>query len=304
MEKNLAPIVLFVYNRLNHTKRTIEALKNNFLAEKSELFIFSDGPKRKEDVIKVKEVRKYIHHLTGFKQVNVMERAENYGLAQSIVTGVNEIISQYGKVIVLEDDLITDINFLTYMNEGLIKYQEDTRVFSVTGYSYLKKGPSEPFFLKICSSWSWGTWKDRWQKYDLSCKGWEVLKSDRQLRKKFNYDNSYPFYNLLEHQIKDHRTNSWAIIWYWTVFKNEGLTLYPPISLVNNVGFDGSGEHCGTTKTIHENFLCEHVQKEWELDSDVLELPRIRKQASKAIWWQTTPMEKILLIKGVCNRRC
>ena len=159
MEKNLAPIVLFVYNRLNHTKRTIEALKNNFLAEKSELFIFSDGPKRKEDVIKVKEVRKYIHHLTGFKQVNVMERAENYGLAQSIVTGVNEIISQYGKVIVLEDDLITDINFLTYMNEGLIKYQEDTRVFSVTGYSYLKKGPSEPFFLKICSSWSWGTWK-------------------------------------------------------------------------------------------------------------------------------------------------
>jgi len=37
----LSPIVLFIYKRLWHTHQTIEALKNNELAEKSTLFILS-----------------------------------------------------------------------------------------------------------------------------------------------------------------------------------------------------------------------------------------------------------------------
>ena len=303
MEKNLAPIVLFVYNRLEHTKKTIEALKKNHLAEESELFIYSDGPKRDDDIIKVKAVRNYIHQAEGFKQINIREREKNYGLAQSVVLGVNEVISQYGKVIVLEDDLITDSNFLTYMNYGLNKYQNDSQVYSITGYSFLKKGleNDETYFLKIFSSWSWGTWKDRWKKYDSDCEDWVVLKRDRRLRRKFDYDYSYPYYYLFKSQMSDDTTNSWAIKWYWTIFKNEGLTLYPPISLVNNEGFDGSGEHHVKAKIIKSmnDMSFNDIQKEWKFDSDVLEQKKMRKKVAKSIWQQTVYIEKRRVIKDI-----
>lgn len=303
MEKNLAPIILFVYNRLEHTKKTIEALKKNHLAEESELFIYSDGPKRDDDIIKVKAVRNYIHQVEGFKQINIREREKNYGLAQSVVLGVNEVISQYGKVIVLEDDLITDNNFLTYMNYGLNKYQKDSQVYIITGYSYLKKGleNGETYFLKISTSWSWGTWKDRWQKYDAACEGWTVLKRDRRLRRKFDYDYSYPYYDLLKSQMTDEKINSWAIKWYWTIFKNEGLTLYPPISLVNNEGFDGSGEH-GAKAKMKKNMSdlsVNDIQREWKFDTDVLEQRKMRKKVAKAIWQQTVYIEKRRIIKDI-----
>lgn len=303
MEKKLAPIVLFVYNRLVHTKKTIEALKRNHLAEESELFIYSDGPKRDDDIIKVKEVRNYIHQIEGFKQINIREREKNYGLAQSIVMGVNEVIAQYGKVIVLEDDLITDNNFLMYMNYGLNKYQNDLQVYSIAGYSYLHKGleNGETYFLKISTSWSWGTWKDRWQKYDSACEGWTVLKKNRRLRRKFDYDFSYPFYYILKNQMTDERTNSWAIKWYWTIFKNEGLTLYPPISLVSNEGFDGSGEH-GVRAKIQNNMsdLSVHdIQREWKYSNDVLEHKKMRKKVAKALWQQLFNFQKRIVIKDI-----
>ena len=299
MGENLAPIVLFVYNRLKHTKKTIDALQNNYLAENSELFIFSDGPQKDEDIVKVKEVRDYIHQVKGFKQVHVKEREKNYGIEQSIVLGVNEIISQYGKVIVLEDDLVTDVNFLLYMNRGLDKYQKNLKVYSISGYSYLKEGveSGDTYFLKICTSWSWATWKDRWQKYDVDCKDWEMLKVDRRRRREFDYDYSYPFYNLLKRELKDKTISAWDIKWYWTIFKNEGLTLFPPKSLVNNEGFDGSGVHCSKNQKGYERSIYNDIQREWEFSDDVFEQQIIRKQIAKSIWKQTTFIDKIQIIR-------
>lgn len=303
MEKDLAPIVLFVYNRLEHAKKTIEALKKNHLAEESELFIFSDGPRRDDDIIKVKEVRNYIHQVEGFKQINIIEREKNYGLAQAIVSGVTEVLSQYDKAIVLEDDFVTDVNFLTFMNYGLNKYQNDLQVYSITGYSYLNKGlkNGETYFLRVTTSRSWGTWKDRWQKYDADCEGWTVLKRDRRLRREFDYDFSYPYYDLLKSQMTDERTNSWAIKWYWTIFKNKGLTLYPPISLVSNEGLDGSGEH-GVKAKIQRDMidLSGHdIQREWEFTSDILEKKKMRKKVAKALWQELYNVHKRIIIKDI-----
>ncbi len=244
--KSLAPIILFVYNRPNHTKRTIEALSANYLAEKSELFIYSDAPKNESEQENVEAVRNYIKMINGFKKVKIIERTQNFGLVKSIKEGVSEIVNSFGKVIVIEDDLITHPQFLEFVNKALDLYEEKKEVFSITGYSHFDFKENEVFnqlyFAKIISTWTWATWSDRWAFYDDNITDTKILNSDKKVRRKFNYDNSYNYYKLLNDQRRG-MGKSWGIIWYWNVFKVGGVTLYPTATLVEQIGFDGSGEN-------------------------------------------------------------
>ena len=162
--KNLAPIVLFVYNRPLHTKQTIEALQKNELAKESELFIYSDAPKSSEVQSDVDEIREYIKSINGFKKVTIVERDENWGLANSIIDGVTKIVNEYGKIIVLEDDLVTSPYFLRFMNDSLARYETEERVWHISGYSqpFNKLNIKEHFFIKPTTCWGWGTWLNRW----------------------------------------------------------------------------------------------------------------------------------------------
>lgn len=257
----LAPIVLFVYNRMEHTKQTVEALLQNDLAIESDLYVYSDGSKDGEEG-KVESVREYIRTIKGFKNVYIIEREKNWGLANSIIAGVTETIETCGKVIVLEDDFVCAKCFLMYMNRALDKYSAEKKVFSITGYSFLQDEEAEDvpdtYFASITSSRTWATWKDRWQYFDEGAKGYRRLTWDYKLRRKFNYDNTYAYYSMLKQQMKQNtfikrvlgtfphkKIDSWAIRWYWSVFKQGGLTLYPRQSLTVHIGYDGSGTHCG-----------------------------------------------------------
>ncbi len=114
-----APVVLFVYNRLELTKRTVAALQRNVLAAETDLIVFSDAAKNPKDEFKVNLVRAFISSLTGFRSVSVHLRDVNFGLSNSIIDGVTTVVNEYGSVIVLEDDLITSQYFLQFMNDGL-----------------------------------------------------------------------------------------------------------------------------------------------------------------------------------------
>lgn len=250
MENNLAPIALFVYNRLEHTKQTIEALQRNTLATESDLYIFSDGAKNESAEHNVNNVRKHLKTISGFKNINIIERKENFGLAKSIITGVTEILNKHGKIIVLEDDLITSKYFLQYMNEGLKLYQNDKNVASIHGYTFpIKNTLPETFFIKGADCWGWGTWSRAWKYFEED--GQKLLDkiNNKGLAKEFNFGDNYPYTKMLKGQIKG-QNNSWAIRWYASAFINNMLTLYPGKSLVNNIGLDNSGTHCNDDKTL------------------------------------------------------
>jgi len=163
-----APIVLFTYNRPWHTRRTIEALQKNHLASESVIFIFSDGPKTEEDEPKVEEVRKFLKTIQGFKQIEIIEREKNWGLAKNIIDGVTKVVNEYGKVIVLEDDIVTSPSFLKFMNEALNRFEDKEKVMHISGYMYPIKteGLPDTFFIKPTSCWGWATWKRAWKFFE------------------------------------------------------------------------------------------------------------------------------------------
>ena len=151
-----APIVLFVYNRPYHLKKTINYLKKNTLAKKSKLIIFSDGPKAIKDADNVKKVRIYIRNIKGFNNIKIIEREKNFGLSKNIISGVTQVFKDYEKAIVLEDDILVEKNFLTFMNEGLRLYAKKKLVASIHGYVYpltLTDHKTRYFFIKGADCW-------------------------------------------------------------------------------------------------------------------------------------------------------
>lgn len=246
----LAPILLFVYNRPDHAKATIEALEKNELASQSLLYIYSDGAKNDEkDKVAVSNVRKVISNVEGFKKVFVVERDRNIGLGRNIIDGVTTIVNQYGKVIVLEDDIVTSRYFLPYMNTALERYKEDSKVMCVSGYtppmdvSTIKE---ETFFMSWPDCWGWGTWKRAWDKFDRNPEK-IVKEADSKLIDRINVDGTAPG---MWGQVLDNykgRKYTWAIFFHIAICKCEGLTLYSKHSLTSNRGMDGSGDNSGTT---------------------------------------------------------
>ncbi len=232
---NLAPIVLFVYNRLDITQQTVEALSNNVYAAESDLIIFSDGPKNNVDERKVTGVRNYVKNITGFKTVTISYRDNNLGLANSITAGVTEIVNKYGKIIVLEDDLITSHYFLKFMNEGLNKFEDNEEVASINGYILPITGLPEIFFLKYADCLGWATWQRAWRLFERDvCKLLVNIRNRKSLGE-FNFGFTYPYFDMLRGQAIG-QNDSWAVKWYASVFVNNRVSLFPGKSLVFHNG--------------------------------------------------------------------
>ena len=234
----LAPIVIFTYNRPLHTRQTVEALLKNEYASESDLIVFSDAPKNEIARKGVEETRSYVKSITGFKSLRVVERAKNYGLANNIIDGVTSVVNEFGRIIVLEDDLLTSPYFLKFMNEALEKYEKVDEVVSVHGYLYpVKEKVPTNFFLRHTDSLGWGTWVKSWTVFNPN--GEYLLSELERLRllRDFNFNNSYDFVKMLRAQISG-LNNSWAIRWYASTFLAKKISLYPNISLVFHNGND------------------------------------------------------------------
>jgi len=246
----LAPLVVFAYNRPEHIKKTIDAITKNHLADETEVYIYSDAAKNEESIEKVKLVREYLDSLletTLFKSLKIIKSKTNKGLANSVINGVNETFKKYRKVIVLEDDLVSSLDFLQYMNSGLDYYEKNSKIWSISGYTFNidipKDYKSEIYLSYRGCSWGWATWKDRWEKIDWDVSDYYEFKTNKALRKKFNCGGR-DMSDMLDSQMQ-RKIDSWAIRWCYSQSKQEMLTVYPVVSRIKNIGFDGTGTHSG-----------------------------------------------------------
>lgn len=240
-----APILLFVYNRPQHTQRGVESLLHNDLARDSRLIVYSDAPKTAADADSVRQVREYIHSISGFKEIEIVERTENWGLARSIIDGVTAAVNRYGRVIVLEDDLVVAPYFLQFMNDALETYKDEPRVGHIQACDFTHDASlPDTFLIKWTGSWGWATWDRAWHLFQPD--GTKLLTELRQRRltRTFDFNGAYGFTRMLLRQIQG-RNNSWAIRWNASLFLRDVLSLNVGKSLVRNEGFDGSGTNCG-----------------------------------------------------------
>ncbi len=255
---SLAPIVLFTYNRPDHTRRSLEALRNNHLSNRSVLYIFSDGYRGEADKGEVMKVRELIRAVEGFAEVHIEERAGNTGLSRNIIEGVTQIINEHGKVIVLEDDLITSPIFLPFMNEALERYQQEEKIAHVHGFCFPLQELPDAFLIKWTGSWGWGTWKRAWNLFNPDGEALLAELKRRKLQKEFDFNGNYPYTRMLKKQVRG-ENDSWAIRWNASLFLNDRLSLNAGKSLVQNIGFDGSGRHSGRdeiyTTSLHREAL-------------------------------------------------
>lgn len=253
-----APVVIFLYNRPEHTKQMLECLDSNYGIENTEVFIFCDGPKGKSIDKKIESVRQIateFEKTSSARRVKLFFSNHNNGLANSVIGGVSRVISKYKRVIVLEDDILVDKLFLKYINEALIFYQNCKNIWSITGYSFemkaLRRYKHDIYYSYRGCSWSWATWLDRWNLVDWNVESFNIDKKNLNTICRFNR-GGLDLFDMLTDQMEG-RIDSWAVRWCYSQSKNNMYTIYPRYALVKNIGCDGSGTHSGITDKFVSN---------------------------------------------------
>ena len=271
--KELSPIVLFTYNRCDELKQAINNLKKAKLADESILYVFSDGPKSEEDVSDVKLVRNYLNEITGFKKVILNFSEVNKGLANSIISGVSEILKEHGKIIVLEDDLLVSKNFLVFMNQGLTYYQSNPKIISICGYNMgVKINESnvytyDAFFAKRSASWGWATWDNKWQDIDWNVNDFETFSKDKDKVREFKKYGS-DLFRMLNRQQKG-EINSWAVRYNYHQYKYDLYSVFPMISKIRNIGFSEHATHTNQKYNRFDVDLDETSQYDFKFQEEI-----------------------------------
>jgi hypothetical protein len=242
----LAPIALFVYKRPEHTRRAVEALRENELAKYSDLFVFADGAKGETDVLNVRMVRELIRKVDGFRSITLIERERNFGGAGSIVSAITQLCKERGRLIAVEDDVVTAPDFLAFMNHGLDRYKDEPRVFSVTGHNFPIPVPASYPYDAYCSyrscSWGWGTWVDRWEKAEWSVSEFQDFIVNREQQERLSLGGDDLTW-MLTRRVTAKVKAPWDVVWAYTHSKYNAVAICAVVSKVYNTGFDGSGTH-------------------------------------------------------------
>lgn len=278
-DRPLAPVAVFAYKRPAHLRKTLESLQRDPLFKHSDIHIYCDGPRTDAEVVAVRQTREVVREFATPRTRLVLKDC-NQGLRKSIVEGVGELAEGQGRVIVVEDDLVVGSQFLSFMNAALDRYVDDDTIYQVSGHQFpVAIAPGEsPLFLPFTTTWGWATWKRAWRHFDASGEGYQALVDDKQLRRRFDLEGCYPYFRMLQKQ-QAGQLDSWGILWYLSVFRRQGRTVFPRRSLVCNIGFDGSGTHCSSgSGTVHR-------QTRWpEMNCSAMpEVPALDQSAAELI---------------------
>jgi hypothetical protein len=290
-ELNQVPIIIFAYNRPGHLSSLIEGLKrcNNY--QKFKYFVFVDGPKTQYDQDQILSIRNVIENSWLNKTAEVHFEPQNQGLAKSVISGVNKVLENHDRLIVLEDDLSLHFQTLDFLDLCLEHYYSNNEIGSISAYLFplFKTVPEEnkTFLLPRISSWGWATWKNRWEKAAWDNEYFIHQLQDESIINKLNYAGEDIFTGLIKNELG--LIDSWAMKWAFHHVINNLHSVYPSISMVQHVGNDGSGTHVRRTASFDIRL------PENSLNMVITEDPKINREALKALqnFFKLNPIQKL-----------
>lgn len=271
--RNLAPIGVSTYSRINHLKQTIEALQKNTLAKESELYIFSDAPQPGDEEI-VAMVRQYIHTIDGFKKVYIIERKTNGRVANNR-GGIKQLLDEYGKMIFLEDDIVTAPGFLRFINDCLDFYNGYKNILSVSGHtpnlSYFNNSSCDVYLSKRFHGWGVGFWNNTFSLIK-DIPPWSKIKQDYQTMQNLKNMGS-DMLSMIQHE-SDRKIDALDIKACYFCTKYGYTNVLPTKTLVKNIGMDNSGVHCSNHNPFSNDLLSNKVLfnmiEELQIDNNAL----------------------------------
>lgn len=249
---------MFAFKRPAHLTKALESLASNPEFRESPLYLFCDGARRDSERAEVDAVRQVARSLSHPRKT-VVEQPQNLGLARSIISGVSDLCARYGAAIVIEDDLTLSPLFLRYTNDALARYRDAANVMQVSGHIFPRRieSPMDAVMLPMTTTYGWATWKRAWDHFDISMSGRTRLAADAALRRRFDLDGAYPYWEMLENQVRG-QVDSWGIKWYLSVFMRDGLAVFPNQTLVAHE-FDGTGTHLTVPQLRRQVFRTDPV---------------------------------------------
>jgi hypothetical protein len=259
IDSTRTPVAVFAYNRPQHTDRALEALARCHRLDECRFHFYLDGPKITENSAAVADTLHVLESWQPTFNAHLVVRSFNLGLASSIVGGVSDLLANYGRVIVLEDDLIVEPDFLHYMIECLNHYADKPAVMQVAALTLQPPSDcaTDVFLLPVTSTWGWATWARAWTHFSWTPIDLEKQQQDQAWQNRFNLNGSFAGNTMLADRLAG-KNSSWGILWWYTVSRLNGLVAYPRDSLVRNTGFDGSGTHCGTSNLYDQKTATPH----------------------------------------------
>lgn len=237
--------IIVAYNRPKHTKEVLEGLKKENVKN---IRVYLDYAKTNYDIAQQEKIRKIISEIS-WAEIELKERTESLGLAKSITGAITDTLNEYDAIIILEDDCVPRKGFYKFMTNSLKKFESNEKIMSVCGFSYFNKEDNKAYGAQRFCPWGWGTWKSKWNKFKMNLKLIvdEYLEKEKDFSKIPKDIQTY----CADKRFISGKMDIWSLNWILIHYKENALTICPPKSLIDNIGFDGTGIHSQKTKVFN-----------------------------------------------------
>jgi hypothetical protein len=233
--------ILLLYNRPEHSLAVVDSLIQNGVQRVRAFLDHSDDPAvvaRQEQMLAAIGERREL-------QVDLHRHEQRMGLARSVRFALHTTLEEADAAILLEDDCVVRPGGMAFFQEGLEALRYNRRIRSLCGYLYpcpFFRGDTSPLLLRRFCPWGWATWRDRWRDYDP-----DIASAVQQLAVR-NVNLAELAGDLAElcrsEAYLQNRVDIWSVPWVLAHYATGTFCVYPCDSMIENIGFDGSGQNC------------------------------------------------------------
>lgn len=237
------PVVLFIFNRPDTTRRVFEAIRE---IRPSTLLVVGDGPRdRPGEAELCAETRAILNDIDWDCDLHTNLPETNLGVPRRFASAFEWIFGLVDEAIILEHDCLPHPTFFPYCTQLLRHYRDDARVMWIGGTNPCEEkfGDGSYFFARSLWIWGWATWKRAWENYDIAVRDYPAFRKSGQIARISPYRRLQRGYMALFELAHEGEWINWDAQATFTVWNKDGVCVIPNGNLISNIGFDERAEH-------------------------------------------------------------